>query len=100
MKQKTSKKILFFLAALMLAAAAAAAETEKLTAAEWPALTRQRKIYFVLGSMEALQKKGVLFRHTMDDYIEWLEAEAGTRPSADMDEVFGGLVAAKERPAR
>ena len=100
MKRKTSKKTIFFLAALMLAASTAAAETEKLTAAEWPALTRQRKIYFVLGSMEAFQKKGVLFRHTMDDYIGWLGVEAGKSSSADMDEVFGGLVDEKEKPAR
>ena len=70
---------------------------EKLSSEDWKKITRQRKIYFVLGSMETFQEKGTIFRHAMDEYIGWMDqaASRGDSPK-DMSEVFSELVSARE----
>ncbi len=93
------KKTAVLLITLLFIASSAVASTEKLTSTDWVKITRQRKVYFVLGSMEAFQKRNTVFRHTMNDYIAWLDESAAGKVSADMDLVFSELVAAKERPS-
>jgi hypothetical protein len=77
----------------------AEAITEKISAKEWLDLTRQRKIYFVLGSMEDFQQeKQVVFRHTMDDYIQWMDSKIlKMSGQTDMNEIFSAIVAEKEK---
>lgn len=89
---------LFFLFVFLSVEAGA---VESVTAKEWFKLSRQRKIYFVLGSMEDYQEKRVLFRHTMDDYIGWLDGTSpNVKPDTPMSEVFASVVAVKEKAPR
>ncbi len=91
------KKTVAWIFALSLFAGAATAMTEKLKVSEWAGLTEQRKIYFTLGSIEEFQEKGILFRHSMDDYIHWMdEAAAANVAETNMDDIFSGLVKVHE----
>ena len=93
------KLILSLLVFLCLTVAVVLAFTEKLTVKDWAKITHQRKIYFVLGSMEAFEEKGIVFTHTMDDYILWMDKETSKKANAEnMDKVFADLVSANEAP--
>ena len=91
------KKIIVFLLIGSLLAGSLEASTEKLSAREWATITRQRKIYFILGSMEAFQEKGYIFRHTMDDYMTWMNQAVKSKSSAkSMDDLFSKAVFSHE----
>ena len=91
------KKLIIFLFIGFLLAGSVEASTEKLSAKDWAAITRQRKIYFILGSMEAFQEKGYIFRHTMDDYMTWMNQAAKSKSSAkNMDDLFSKAVSSNE----
>ena len=91
------KKLLSLLLIFLSFAGTLWAAPEKLTSLSWTTITRQRKIYFVLGSMESFQEKGVVFRHTMEEYICWLDQAASSKASSnDMDTVFARLVVVRE----
>lgn len=67
------------------------AETEKLKARDWPRISEQRKIYYVLGRMETLQKQGHLFDKSVPEYIARLDkriAQDKSLAEKDMDEIF------------
>ena len=92
------KKFLIFFVFFFLTAACAGAFTEELDTGDWLKITRQRKVYFVLGSVEAFQRKGVIFRHTMEEYIGWMDRGASKNiPRRNMARVFFDLVVAQER---
>ena len=86
------------LAGLLGFSAGASGTTEKLTAAEWPSLTEQRKLYYVFGAREHRQEEGVVFKHSAGDYLKWLDEKADDPKSkdAEMDTIFSSLVAENE----
>lgn len=93
MIKKSVTIVLTFLIFLSLPVVAA----EELSAKEWRALAYQRKVYFALGSIEAHQGQGVVFRHSMNEYIRWLDgAAAVARDDAGMESIFSELVGMQE----
>lgn len=76
-----------------------AAAVEKFSAGEWPKVSRQRKIYFVMEYMEEFQKRHqTVFRRTMEDYIGYLDKMAATHSkSDDMGALFSKAVYLNEK---
>lgn len=74
------------------------ATKEKLTIADWPHLTEQRKLYYIFASMQELQDEGQIFNHSAYDYISILDQSIQLRKdkSTDMQQVFAETVRQKE----
>ncbi len=88
---------------LFSAAFVFAASSEPLTAQDWPNLSEQRKIYYLFAKRESPEYEGVLFTHSVADYIQIIDQKISKSPALkdeDMDEVFRSVVYENESGSR
>ena len=78
------------------------AATEKLTGKEWLKISEQRKLYYIFGKREEFQEKGVVFGHSAEDYIDFLNKKIrqnSSLESENVDNVFKNVVRENEAGA-
>jgi Ni/Co efflux regulator RcnB len=88
------KKLVLTILTISIAAfplAGARAEAEKLTGSDWSRISEQRKLYFIFGTMEEHQARGVVFTKTASDYLPLLDKKVSQdrdSGSRDMKLIF------------
>ncbi len=75
------------------------ADPEKLTEEDWQRISKQRKIYYVLQTMESFNGRGVVFSHSASDYIDSLDRlviKDSKLKNQDMERIFETAVSQNE----
>ena len=92
-----SKRLLLIvaLAGFLIAGAGRAETVEYLTGKDWKNISHQRKLYFIFGTEESPEYRGVIFSYSADEYTDLLDDKISKNPElkdTDMNEVFWSVI--------